>query len=437
MDIVNNLVLVFYFFPAVLVLFYAFNKYRKHNRSVKKLNERLAAKQDVPSSLHPDFDLSKCIGCGACVPACPEKIVIGLINRKPHIVDPSHCIGHGACRLACPVNAIKLVFGSKTRGVDIPFVSPSFETNIPGVFIAGELGGMGLVRNAITQGKQAMESIVKAKKKTRKDQYDVIIVGAGPAGLSSTLGAMKAKLNHLTIEQDSFGGTVAHFPRGKIVMTSTVNLPLVGKVNIGGEISKEDLLKKWIAIKKKYKVKVNTGERMEKLEMDPQGGFVISTTKGVYKTQAVLLTIGRRGTPRTLGVPGENKTKVVYRLEDPREYQGKHVLVVGGGDSALEAAHSISEEEGSTVTLSYRSASFSRAKPKNQDKINAAEQAKKITVLYKSNVKAIEDNRVVIEYQDKMHEVPNDVVIISAGGVLPTPMLKDLGIQVNTKYGEE
>ncbi len=436
MEIGDKLVAIFLFTPLVIILFYMAAKWTHHHKSLSALREATEARMLEPASLHPVFDMEQCIGCGACVPACPEGKVIGLISRRPHLVNPSSCIGHGACKQACPIDAIKLVFGSATRGVDIPFVNPDFQTNVPGIYIAGELGGMGLIKNALTQGRQAMESIRKARRQARAGQHDVIIVGAGPAGFAATLGAIEAGLDYLTIEQDSFGGTVAHFPRGKIVMTQPAVLPLVGKFQLG-ETSKEALMRQWQQIAHKYRVRINAGERMEKIEQDPQGGYIVTTARGRYSTQVVLLAIGRRGTPRQLGVPGEDKTKVCYRLVDPQQYRGLHVLVVGGGDSALEAAWSISKEPGTRVTLSYRSAAFSRAKPKNRKKIEQAAEAGRVRILFNSNVKRICDREVEISCENETLRIANDRVIISAGGILPTGMLKALGVQVDTKYGEE
>ena len=179
---------------------------------------------------------------------------------------------------------------------------------------------------------------------------------------------------------------------------------------------------------------INDNERVESIEADGSG-FNIKTTQGNYKSRAVLLAIGRRGTPRTLGVPGENKTKVVYRLIDPEQYRGQHVLVVGGGDSALEAAVSIAEESGTTVTLSYRSEAFSRAKEKNRVKVANAQKAGRLNVLMSSNVKEITDDKVTINANDKDVTIDNNAVIVCAGGILPTPFLKSIGIEVETKYG--
>jgi thioredoxin reductase len=333
------------------------------------------------------------------------------------------------------MNALTLVFGTSERGVDIPLVSPDFETNVPGIFIAGELGGMGLIRNAIEQGRQAMASIIEHCRKDNSQELDVVIVGAGPAGLSASLAALEGKLRFVTLEQDSFGGTVSHFPRGKIVMTAPVMLPLIGNVKFR-EISKEALLDFWKKVIRKTGVQINYRERVEAITTTDKG-LEVRTAGNVYHTKSVLLAIGRRGTPRKLGVAGEESTKVVYRLIDPEQYRGQNVLVVGGGDSALEAAISIAELPDTVVSLSYRSGSFSRAKEKNRRKVDDMKNSGALNVFMNSNVKEIHDNRVEIDQQDTAIDFENDAVIVCAGGILPTPFLKEIGIQVETKYGTQ
>ena len=420
---------------AVIGAFYLWRHVQGTRKARALLEESHQAGLTEPASLHPKIDLARCIGCGSCVAACPEHTVLGLINRKAHLVDPTKCIGHGACRTACPMGAITLVFGSEKRGVDIPHVGPDFQTNIPGIYIAGELGGMGLIRNAVEQGRQALEAIAKNGRRGSGEVLDLLIVGAGPAGLSASLGAMKHKLRFVTVEQDSMGGTVSHFPRGKLVMTAPVELPLVGKMKFR-EVSKEELLSFWEKVVADTGLEVSYGEKVE--EVRAEGEVVwIRTTRREYRAANLLLAIGRRGTPRKLGVPGEEASKVVYRLIDPAQYRGQRVLVVGGGDSALEAALSIAEEEGTDVTLSYRSAAFSRAKPKNRDKVAAAEAAGRLRVLFKSNVKEIRADEVDIDQEGTLHRLGNDAVIVCAGGILPTPFLKSIGIEVETKHGTE
>jgi thioredoxin reductase/ferredoxin len=386
-----------------------------------------------PASLHPIIDQSKCVGCGSCIHVCPEGDILGLINGKAELIEPSHCIGHGACKEVCPRDAITLVFGTEKRGVDIPDVGPDFQTNVPGIFIAGELGGMGLIRNAIEQGRQAIDSVRKLGRRRPSNGYDVIVIGAGPAGFSASLAAMEHKLRFLTIEQDSFGGTVAHFPRGKLVMTAPATLPLVGKIKFK-EVKKEKLLQFWEDVAQKTGLKINYGEQVEAIAQSGSE-FEIRTTRASYRTSAVLLAIGRRGTPRKLDVDGEDQAKVVYRLIDPEQYQRQHVLVVGGGDSALEAAASIAEQPGTSVTLSHRSDSFSRAKAKNRERVKAAETSGQLNVVLQSSVKRIGRDDVEIEQQGRQMRIKNDAVIVCAGGILPTAFLKSVGIEVETKFG--
>jgi thioredoxin reductase/ferredoxin len=388
-----------------------------------------------PVSLHPVIDTAKCIGCGSCAKACPEQPehhVLGLINGKATLVSPSDCIGHGACRKACPVDAISLVFGSETRGVDLPVLTPNFETNVRGIFVAGELGGMGLIRNALEQGRQAMLTIAQ-RKANNKLPLDVFIVGAGPAGFAASLGAMQHKLKFVTVEQESLGGCVFQYPRGKIVMTAPAELPLVGKVRFRST-RKEDLLEFWKSVERKTGVQIRYHERVEAIDKI-DGGFLVRTNKGEYRSATVLLAIGRRGTPRKLGVAGEELPKVVYRLIEPEQYQGQKVLVVGGGDSALEAAASIAELGSSKVILSYRGAAFQRAKARNRERISEVSDAGALEILLGSNVQLIGEDSVKIEQGGKVKVYPNDAVVISAGGVLPTEFLNKVGVQVVTKYG--
>jgi thioredoxin reductase/ferredoxin len=434
----NSAMLLVYGAPLALIWgWYLRRQQNVERRSVTARERSAAAGFAEPASLHPVIDTVRCIGCGSCVKACPEQPehhVLGLIGNKAQLVSPSDCIGHGACRSACPVDAITLVFGSAQRGIEIPLLSPSFESTVPGIFIAGELGGMGLIRNALSQGMQAVNAIHKHRPRARgAGALDLLIVGAGPAGFAASLTAMSHGLKFATVEQDSLGGCVFQYPRAKMVMTSPVTLPLVGRLRFG-HTSKEALLEFWRGVERKMNLPMRYGERVESIGREGDG-FLVRTTRGEHRAASVLLAIGRRGTPRKLDVPGEELPKVVYRLVDPEQYKGQDVLVVGGGDSALEAAASVAENGGRQVTLSYRGDAFSRAKPRNRERVAVAARSGRLQVLLESQVRRIETASVVLDFQGRALELANDAVIVSVGGILPAEFLQKVGVQVETKYG--
>lgn len=417
---------------VVIVVLYQRRHYKQESHDRERLQATVQAGITEPVTLHPAIDPNVCMGSGACVKACPEH-ALGIVKGKAVLVAPDHCIGHGACEAACPVEAIKLAFGTEKRGIDIPQVKPTFETNVAGIYIAGELGGMGLIRKGIEQGTRAIESIRRSKGEA--NQLDVVIVGAGPAGLSASLAAKAAGLRFVTLEQeDGLGGCVYHYPRHKLTMTAPMKLPIVGQFN-KYEISKEQLLEFWTRAVRETGLTIQFNERMESIAKSGDG-FAVKSTQRVYAAKNVLLAIGRRGTPRKLGVPGEEQPKVVYRLIDAEQYRGQHVLVVGGGDSAAEAAIAVAGEQGTTVTLSCRGDEiYTRPKEKNRAQLKGYVTQGKVEVLLHATVNAIGRDTVSLEHEGQVIERRNDAVIICAGGTLPTPMLKEMGVMVETYYG--
>ena len=407
-------------------------RHRRHaRRAADELRQAVAAGLVEPPSLHPVVDPRACIGSGSCARACPEQ-ALGVVDGKATLVNASACIGHGACFSACPFDAIKLVFGTARRGIDIPHVSPAFETNVPGLFIAGELGGMGLIRKAAEQGRQAVDSI---RRRPRGDfELDVVIVGAGPAGLSAGLAALQHGMRYRLVEQESsLGGAVFHYPRHKVAMTAPVRLALVGTVHFES-VQKERLLSFWQDAVERTGLRIEFGECL--LDIGREGeGFVVHTTRGHHRARSVLLAMGRRGTPRKLGVPGEESAKVVYRLVDAEQYRGQAVLVVGGGDSALEAALALADQPGTEVTLSYRSNAFSRVKAANRAALERAAAGGRLRVALASTVERIDADQVLLRTEDGAQRLRNDAVIVCAGGELPTPLLRKVGIRFDTHFG--
>jgi thioredoxin reductase/NAD-dependent dihydropyrimidine dehydrogenase PreA subunit len=388
-----------------------------------------------PASLHPVVDAERCIGIGNCVKACPES-VLGFEAGQAVAVAPARCIGHGLCERVCPVQAIRLVFGTETRGVDLPRVRENFETNVPGLFIVGELGGMGLVANAFEQGRQCVDWIAR-QERASTGMLDLIIVGCGPAGLSAALAARQRGLDALLLEKEpDLGGTVRHYPRKKLVMTRPVKVPGRGKLPLR-EIRKEELIDLWSELVREARLEPRMGETVRSVDRLGPLHFRVTGDGGIYEARRVILAIGRRGVPRKLGVPGEASPHVAYALREAEAYTSDRILVVGGGDSAVEAALALAEQPGNEVRISYRRETFSRIKPVNHERIRSALAAGRIEALWRTSPREIRTSEVVLAGEETgALAVPADQVFVFIGGELPTPFLRQCGVEVETKFGE-
>ena len=418
---------------GLVIFFYMRGLRRKSAIVEKKIEVAKAEGTFEPVSLHPYIDLNTCIGSAACVAECPEKDILGIVDGKATVIHATNCVGHGACFHACPVEAISLRIGTETRGVELPHVNQNFETNIKGVYIAGELGGMGLIKNSVEQGQQAMANIAANRKEKREGVLDVVIVGAGPAGISATLEAKKQGLSSVTLEQDSLGGTVFTFPRAKIVMTSPMDLPLFGKIKLF-DTSKGELLALWNKVISEQGIKINERTKVEGIIPQKDGTFKVTTnTNEEFIGHNVLLSIGRRGSPRKLNVPGEELPKVAYRLLEPENIVGKKVVVVGGGDSGLEYAMMLMDQN--EVSVFIRGDVFPRCKPKNRELATTADKEGKLKLVFNAETIAIAEDSVMLKVGEETRQLPNDLVYICAGGELPNGFLAKVGIEITKRFG--
>jgi thioredoxin reductase len=416
------------FVVALIFIPYILNFRKRQKLDVERKKEAKSLGIDRPKAQYPLIDDSLCIGCGSCVDACPEGDVLGIVFGKATIINGLRCVGHALCEPVCPVGAIKVGLGDITTRPDIPILSPANETTVPGLYIAGELGGLSLIRNAVSQGKLVVDTIARDLQSFGNNEVkDVAIVGAGPAGMSAALTAIQHGLSYLVMDQQDPGGTILQYPRRKLVMTQKIEIPLYGWLD-RDEYSKEVLLEIWQNIIQRFGINIFTNHKVESVQK-LNGYFEVCTNGGNVRVKRVVLAMGRRGIPRKLGVNGEHQPKVMYQLIDAKSYENCNILVVGGGDSAVEAAIGLAQQKGNNVAISYRKNKFFRIKKKNQDRIDDLIRRKKVIPYFNSQVLEIKEKSVVMIVEEDRIEFPNDYIFVYIGGIPPFQFLKELGVE--------
>ncbi|HVY62880.1 MAG TPA: NAD(P)-binding domain-containing protein [Planctomycetota bacterium] len=413
----------------------------RRERILEEEREAQARGSSAPLAQHPQIDARSCIGCGACVDACPEEGVLALVDGVARVIHGARCLGHGLCADACPVGAVKIGLGELAKSPDLPALDGNLETSVPGVFIAGELGGLSLIKNAVEEGVRALDGIaadLRSEGGARGEVADVLIVGAGPAGFGAALRAIERRLRYVLIDQEAdIGGTVRKYPRRKLTLTAPMTLPLHGRVE-RREFLKEELIALWEGIVARHGVRLRGGTRF--LGLGREGDALVArTSTGAIAARRVLLALGRRGTPRRLGVPGEEAEKVLYELVDAASYEGERILVVGGGDSAAEAAIALAMRRPGArpneVTLSYRRERFFRLKRKNEERLERAIADGLVRALLPSDVRAVEARSVTLAVgpERRVETIGNDHVLVLAGGDPPYPLLREVGIRMGAE----
>jgi thioredoxin reductase/polyferredoxin len=319
-----------------------------------------------------------------------------------------------------------------------PELRANKESNIPGLYIIGDLAGAPVIKLAMAQGFEVINHIAAQPdaKASSAEMYDLLIIGAGAAGLNAALAARDKGLRALILEKGKVANTIEDFPEGKWVYAEPDSSPPKGKLWLDGA-RKEDLLRRWRQIITENNLDIRTEEGVKSMARQKDGSFVVTSEKGnPFRARRVILASGQRGNPRKLGVPGEEQEHVYHRLYSPRHYHNENILVVGGGNSAVEAALVLSEQN--RVRLSYRGGEFSRIFKDNERKLNEAVAQGRIELILNSQVKEFGAKSATLRVDRGGHEetvvVPCDHAFVLVGAEMPVAFLKSLGLKLENEW---
>jgi pSer/pThr/pTyr-binding forkhead associated (FHA) protein/thioredoxin reductase/ferredoxin len=391
-------------------------------------------KGPAPVKLQVNVNLEKCVGCANCVNACPTA-VLEIVRHKSTVVSASACTSCRECELVCPSGALTMApEGAPPRLIDLPDLDPHYQTNVPGLYLIGEAAGKSLVKNSANLGRVVVEHMVAgglqpgAGAEAGAD-VDIVCVGSGPGGLSAAIVAKRLGLTCAVLEKDRvYASTIQFCPKGKIFQAEPYDVKNISPLPIDDNITKEELIRRWDEVLRTEEIEIRLGEEVLDIRRE-QGLFVITTLRGIVTALRVVLAPGTRGSPRKLGVTGQELEKVSYMLVDAAEHRDQHLLVVGGGDSAVECAMALAEQPGNTVTISYRQSAFTRIKPRNHERLRAMLDAGRLRAVFDSVVQEVKLDDVDLVVGGQTVPLRNDFVYCLLGADLPTVWLQQLGVR--------
>ena len=328
---------------------------------------------------------------------------------------------------------LRRVLESPNASTQRPVLRANFESNVPGLYIIGDLAGAPVVKLAMEQGSDVAEHIVSTLPAKSEDVniYDLVVIGAGAAGLNAALGAQDRGLRVLVLEKNKIANTIEDFPEGKWIYAEPDSRPPKGKLWLDGS-RKEDLINRWHETIRESRLTVHVEEGVEAVRRQRDGSFEIVTSRQRYHSLRVVLATGQRGNPRRLGVPGEDLEQVYHRLYSPKHYKDEDILVVGGGNSAVEAALTLAEQN--RVTLSCRGSEITRVFKDNRRKLDSAVKEGKLRVLFESRAKSFGDGTCELEVDHRSIQLPYHHAFVLIGVDAPSEFLRSLGIRLENDW---